>query len=161
MSRYVLVGYCLFVAALSFFGAHAPHSELSSFLTVKPVLTDVRLGFALLLLIYSLSRYFRPLALRFFVCAAGLGLITASLVSLFSYSFLGLFSYEMLPIDFFIAVEGGILALIVAFAYEPLPSARVERLVSNIKTYGSFLLSGLKQRIHAFISTNYGRTVQQ
>jgi hypothetical protein len=121
--RLVTVLFAALVLVLSLLGLSGPYnSELNMYLSPQEGMVNLRLITAILLVFYVFAAFSRYKLTRMLAGIAGATMIVAAVTSLFTNYIFGAY-YFVLPLDFFIIIESGILMLIAA-AGLPLPQRK-------------------------------------
>lgn len=121
MKRFLILTYSAFLIIISYISGHMPRHEINSFMTAGLGWDEWRIGIAITLLLYALTRYFRIWPVRIVIGAMAILMLAVGLTGIVDDNFLGKYPIFLNPIDIFVLIEGGIIALMASLDFVKKP----------------------------------------
>lgn len=136
MNKYLYAGFSAVLLTISLLAASS-NFELRLFANTDQALAYGRIGLAVFLLLYCLFRPLRQPAVQYMVRGIGTALLIVGIAGLLSPTYWGLMKTYVLPIDLFIALQGGITALLAGLELSTSPkvSARHTAAIGDTRTW--------------------------
>lgn len=114
MTKPAFILFSAFLIIISAIAVAFPASDIQWLMGTSGDAAVMRLGLAAAFLLLGVFWYYRPLGLRALIGALGICLLGAGIGGLYWSTFLGVMPVQLQPLDFLVAVESGILALLAA-----------------------------------------------
>lgn len=130
MNKYLYAGFSALLLALSVLAASGTNADLQHFINTNHTLAYSRIGLASMLLLYCLFSHLRQPAVRYLMRGIGTALIVVGIIGISSPTYVGLLDTYVLPADLFIALQGGITALLAGIELNPSPRISARRSVA-------------------------------
>jgi hypothetical protein len=111
-NKLLYLGFSTVLLTVSLLAASSVSPELRFFINTNQVLAYSRIGLAGLLMAYCLFAALRQEAVRYLFSGIGAALIIVGITGLFAPTYFGLLASYVPPIDLFVALQGGITAVL-------------------------------------------------
>jgi hypothetical protein len=112
MTKISIVLFSAFLLVVSVLANNLPDSPLEYLITSDTLYTSLRIALAAVLISTLMTRSL-PASVRILLGLTGAFMISAGIAGFGWSTYAGLFELKLMPLDFFVFLEGGVLALVI------------------------------------------------